>query len=224
MPSTVGGDALRTLDIASHTGKPSSGILATVVLDRLAGFFGMMTVLVVALIFGFHMSKDASIIWATLILFVLISFLTGIMFSGIFFRVVTRHLPFKKIKEYLHQLHTATAGYKKRFDLLLKVWFVSCVIQAGLAIVYYFIALSIGLRLHLIYFWIFVPMITTFAVLPISIGGLGIRDAACVGVFTKIGVAAEKALALSLTNFGFMIILGLAGGASYVFALHRRRV
>ena len=89
---------------------------------------------------------------------------------------------------------------------------------------YYFVAQALDVHLNLIYFLIFVPMITAFCVIPISIGGLGVRDTASIVLFGKVGLMAEKAFALSLSNFGFMLVLGLLGGISYVSTLYRRRL
>lgn len=89
---------------------------------------------------------------------------------------------------------------------------------------YYFLAEAIGVHLNIAYFMVFVPMINAFSVIPISFGGLGLRDTASVFVFSKAGLVAEKAFALSLMNFGFLIIVGLMGGISYVVTLHSRRL
>jgi uncharacterized membrane protein YbhN (UPF0104 family) len=215
---------VRTLDISHHSGSHSSNILATVVLDRVSGFFGLMTVLFLALVLDFRVLHDPAILSVTFILFGLVFFLIGIMFSRRFFDFLFLHLPFQKFKAYLYKIHEATSGYRDKKTILAGVWFLSVLVQGGMSFVFYCMARAIGLKLGLIPFLVFVPVITAFSVLPISIGGLGLRDTACVVLFAKVGVAAEKALCMSLANFGFMFVLGVLGGLSYVFTLHHRRV
>jgi len=224
LPSTIGGDAVRTLDIAEHTRKHSSGILATVVLDRVGGFLGLITVLVFSLIYGYSVFNDASILVATVVLLLLVVFFMAMMFSQRFLTWILRFLPFEKLKTYVFKMHDVTSSYRDRRGILWGVWLISIACHIGLAFVYYFLAQSIGVHLKLIYFLILVPMITVISSIPVSIGGLGVRDAASVFAFAKVGVLAEKAFALSLINFGFMAILGLLGGISYVFILYRRRI
>ncbi|OIO36567.1 MAG: hypothetical protein AUJ74_01680 [Candidatus Omnitrophica bacterium CG1_02_44_16] len=224
LPSTIGGDAVRTLDIAGHTKTHSSGILATVILDRASGFFGLFTVLACALVFGYGILGDENIFLVSGILLLIMVFSAGIMFSGRFFKAVFGFLPFAKLKDYLLKIHQATRSFKHKAGILAGAWFLSVIIQAGLSVTYFFIARAIGLDMKFIYFLLFVPVITVFSVIPISLGGLGVRDAACVAIFTKAGATAEKALWLSLSNFGFMLVLGILGGAIYVFNLYRRRV
>ncbi len=224
LPGTVGGDVVRTMDIAGHTKTHSSGILATVILDRVAGFFGLFTVLACALVFGYGVLGEDNIFLVALILLLIMVFLAGIMFSNRFFKAVFGFLPFVKFKDYLLKIHQATRSFKHKTDILAGAWCLSVIIQAGLSVLYYFFAQAIGLDMKFIYFLLFVPVITVFSVIPISLGGLGVRDAACVAIFTKAGVAAEKALWLSLSNFSFMLALGVLGGVIYVFNLYRRRI
>jgi uncharacterized protein (TIRG00374 family) len=138
--------------------------------------------------------------------------------------MVFGYLPFENIKSYLRKLHEATRSFKHKKGALLGAWLLSIVVQGGLSVMYYYAACAIGLRVDLIYFFLFVPVITVFSAIPISVGGLGVRDAASVAVFAKVGVAAEKAFAMSLLNFGFLLVLGSIGGFVYVFGLYRRRV
>ena len=51
LPSTVGGDFIRSADIGYHS-KNTGKVVATVLLDRLSGFVGMTIVALIALVFG----------------------------------------------------------------------------------------------------------------------------------------------------------------------------
>ncbi|MDD5019310.1 MAG: lysylphosphatidylglycerol synthase transmembrane domain-containing protein [Candidatus Omnitrophica bacterium] len=223
-PSTIGGDAVRTLDISRHTKKHSSDILASVILDRVSGFLGLVTVLIFSLLFGYNLFNDASIFLATGILLVLVVLFSAMMFSGRFFGLCVKCIPFAGVRGYFEKIHVQTKAYAGQRAVLWAAWMISCVAHAGLAFVYYLVARAFGLEYALIYFLIFVPMITAFSSIPVSVGGLGVRDTASVFVFAKIGIAKESAFAMSLVNFGFMLILGVLGGIGYVYLLYRRRL
>ena len=66
---------------------------------------------------------------------------------------------------------------------------------------------------------IFVPLIALLAQLPVSVLGLGVREAGFVFLFACDSADRADVLALSLTYFGVGLVAGLAGGA----ALLRRR-
>ncbi|MFH1692447.1 MAG: lysylphosphatidylglycerol synthase transmembrane domain-containing protein [Candidatus Omnitrophota bacterium] len=222
LPSTIGGDAVKTFDIARHTKSHSSGILATVILDRFCGFFGLLTVLTLAVMFGLDIVSDPAVLLVMFILLTAVVVLAAIMFSSRLFNGLFKYFPFQKLKNYLFKVHEATSSYRHKRRYLVWAWLISVGTQAGVAFVYYFLAKAIGLDIKIIYFLIFVPIISAFSVIPISVGGLGVRDTASVFLFTKIGVSATKAFTLSLLNFSAMFIFGVLGGGVYVAMLYRR--
>ena len=224
LPSTIGGDTVRTLDIAQHTGEKSSTILGTVVMDRVIGFFGLFGVLIISLLFGFRHFRDPSILIVAVILLGLVVFMFGALFSRRVFRFFFGWLPFVKLREYLKKVHLVTCEYWEQKGVLLTAFTLSVSIHLGLSFVFLLTAGALGERVPVVYALLFVPMVTAFSSLPISIGGLGLRDAATVFVFTKVGMAREPAFAISLLSFGFMFAVGLLGGVSYVSTLYRRRV
>jgi len=224
LPSTIGGDTVRTLDIADHTGQDSSVILGTVVMDRVAGFFGLFGVLLFSLVFGFRQFHDASILAAAAVLLALIVLFSGIMFSRRFFTACFGWLPFARLKEYLKRVHAVTWAYRQEKGTLLAIWLISMAVHVGLAFQFLLTAQALGASVSVISCLIFVPMVTAFSSLPVSVGGLGLRDAATIFVFTKVGMSPETAFAISLLTFGFMLLIGLLGGVSYVSTLYRRRV
>ena len=67
------------------------------------------------------------------------------------------------------------------------------------------------------------PIIGAITLLPISIGGLGLRKNTTMLFFTQAGVSKDMAVAMSLLNFSFIVAYGAIGGLIYVFTLHYRR-
>jgi uncharacterized protein (TIRG00374 family) len=124
------------------------------------------------------------------------------------------------IKELHHELHT----FRHRKDVIIKNVILSMFIQAVPPLTFYIIAASLGLKVSFGYFFIFLPIIGAITLLPISIGGLGLRDASTIIFFAKVGVAKDMAFAMSLLNFSFILIYGAIGGLIYVSTFRHRRV
>jgi uncharacterized protein (TIRG00374 family) len=62
LPSSVGGDVIKIVGVcAGSEEKPK--VVASVLLDRLSGFAGMVVVATVALIFGFHLISNPTVIF-----------------------------------------------------------------------------------------------------------------------------------------------------------------
>src|SRR3989338_9472877 len=61
LPSTIGGDFMRSIDLASHTKRPKE-VVATVLLDRLSGYTGLVSLALISIIFGWQFVQDRSIL------------------------------------------------------------------------------------------------------------------------------------------------------------------
>jgi uncharacterized membrane protein YbhN (UPF0104 family) len=83
---------------------------------------------------------------------------------------------------------------------------------------------SLGIELNIIHYLILIPIISSVTVLPISIGGLGLRDNAAVVLFSALGIAKEMVVAMTLINFAFIFFIGIIGGIIYGAALYSRRL
>ncbi len=74
------------------------------------------------------------------------------------------------------------------------------------------LARSLQIDLPWQHYLAFVPVIALLSAAPLSVNGLGIREAGYVLLFTRVGVVREQALGLSFLHFGLLILLGLVGG------------
>jgi hypothetical protein len=100
----------------------------------------------------------------------------------------------------------------------------SLLVQIVSPLISFVIALSLGIKINIIYFFIFLPIIGAITLLPISIGGLGLRDATTIFFFAKAGVSKDLAFAMSLISFFFLLVYGAIGGLIYVLTVHHRRI
>ena len=94
---------------------------------------------------------------------------------------------------------------------------VSLVFNITLITMNYLIGLSLGAKISIWYYFLFVPITSIVTLLPISFAGLGVREGAYVLFFTQAGMARETALSLSLLVYVVSIFTpGLIGGIIYV--------
>jgi uncharacterized membrane protein YbhN (UPF0104 family) len=84
------------------------------------------------------------------------------------------------------------------------------------------VALAAPLDTGIAMYWyaVIVPFVTLASLLPISIGGTGVREALFVGLFGAVGMRAEVALVLSLSTLFVALAWGVVGLA--LFARGRR--
>ena len=61
-----------------------------------------------------------------------------------------------------------------------------------------------------------VPMSFLVQMLPISVNGLGLREATFTFYFSRLGLPIEAALVVSLLGAGLVMVFSLSGAAVYV--------
>jgi uncharacterized membrane protein YbhN (UPF0104 family) len=90
----------------------------------------------------------------------------------------------------------------------------SALLQLSLAACQYLLAIGLGLHTALATFVLIVPITNVIASLPVTINGLGMREAGYLVLLGTAGVRKEQAVALSILYFAAT----LAGGFTGVFA------
>ncbi len=226
LPSTIGGDLVRSVDLATHTKRPRE-VVATVLLDRLSGYIGLVVLALLGLLFGWRLIQDKSVIFAVAIITAILITILLVLFNKFLYSKVNQllHSPTAgKLREAIKNLHQEMHYFRHHKKVIVHNLIFSILIQAIAPLTFFLIARSIGVKINIIYFFIFLPIISAITLLPISIGGLGLRDATTIFFFAKAGIAKDMAFAMSLLNFFFILICGALGGLIYVLTVHHRRI
>jgi uncharacterized protein (TIRG00374 family) len=93
----------------------------------------------------------------------------------------------------------------------------SAFLQCSFAVCQYLLALGLALEIPLTTFLLIVPIANVIASVPISINGLGLREASYLVLLGMAGVAKEQAVALSILYFAATLAAGLTGIIPFMF-------
>jgi uncharacterized protein (TIRG00374 family) len=236
LPSTIGGDLVRTIDLAMHTKRPRE-VVATVLLDRLSGYVGLVILAVIAVIIGHRYIRDASVLFMVAVITAILIVILLVLFNSRIYSKVNNILRprgkreahgvvsvLSRLRGSLKNLHSEMHIFRNYKKVIVYNLILSFAVQLVFPLIFYLIALSLGVRLNIIYFLVFLPIIGAITLIPISIGGLGLRDATTIYFFAKVGLSKDLSFAMSLLSFSFILIYGVIGGLIYVSTLHHRRV
>ena len=224
LPSTIGGDVVRTADLAEHTNKAKE-VIATVFLDRLSGYIGLVIVILPALVLGRGLVHDKVVFSSVVVIISVLAFILLVLFNNFIYSRLTRFLSAPgagRIKEAIKDVHREIHIFRQRRKVIIYNLILSVFIQVILPVSIYLIGCSLGVKVNFIYFLVFLPIIGAITLIPISIGGLGLRESLFVVYFAKAGVVKQLALAMSLLSFSFIVIYGAIGGLIYVLTVHHR--
>ena len=226
LPSTIGGDLVRTADLAAHTNKAKQ-VIATVFLDRLSGYIGLVFVVLPAVLFGSDLIRDKVIFSSVVMIVSVLVAVLLLLFNNSIYSRITKFLSLPgagKTREMIKDMHREIHVFRNHKKMIISNLVLSFVIQLIYPVSVYLIGISLGIKINFIYFFIFLPIISAITLLPIAIGGLGLREGLYVVYFAKAGVIKQLALAMSLLSFSFVVIFGAIGGVIYVLTVHHRRL
>jgi len=197
LPGIIGGDAVKAYYLYRDTGRGSSSV-ASVFMDRYVGFAALMLVGMIAFPFGFRYFKGSYIEWT--LPFMMLSFITGSFF--IFGLRIGRRF------KLMAGLYDYFALYRQKKIVIIQTFLISIIIQTVIICAVYVLARGLSVNVPLLPLFIFVPVISTIATLPISISGIGVREASFVLLFGFLGISPAQATAVS-----FVWYLSVATGS-----------
>jgi uncharacterized membrane protein YbhN (UPF0104 family) len=127
-----------------------------------------------------------------------------------------------RFRQWLARLRFALRSVSRRPLILFFGWILATTIQTTFLTLTWRLAVSCGLFLPL-RDWLFAwPLAKVAALLPLTQGGIGVREAALVGLLSPFGAAPHLVLASGLVWDGVVILGGLVAGVVVLFL--RRRV
>lgn len=218
-PTTIGGDIARGYSLYQFTQKGKEAVVSVIV-ERFLGFTALIMIAVAALVLTYPSLYDPLLAWLILGAFLiylvaLIAMLTPTIFT-LTDRVLQR-LKIRKLGSKLHQIPAVISLYKSSPFVLIRLVFFSLFLQSLAILIYYILCWSLRLDIPLIDIFLFLPIISLAAMIPISLGGLGIREGMTVYLFQKIGIESAHALSLSLAWFSIILLSSAVGGAFFAF-------
>lgn len=221
LPSLIGGDIFRGYAIYKITRHDAA--VASILVDRLSGFAALMGIALVALGLAHREVRDAQvaamIMGVTVVFAALVLVLQNPRLAALAAGLLG-YLGLARFQPRLQGMVEALQRYRGHRVALGQALLLSVVLQAMIIVTYYLIGQSLGLGVPLAYFFLYVPLITVLAMLPVSVAGLGVREGAVVYFFAKVGVDGATALGMSLIWFSLTALVSSLGGLALLLDLH----
>lgn len=219
LPTSIGGDVFRTYDASKKANIPLSTSASVIIVERFSGVVSAVTYAVAALFLGFTAIGNQSVIIPIVIFFVITVILAFLIINPSVFRLDKISNKFKfmlKLRRKLSNVYKTLMSFKKYKLVLIKALVFSFLLQFAVILNYYLAARALGIDLTLTAFIFIVPVVSTITMIPISIGGIGIRENSLVFIMVAMGIANEKAFLCSLLILFMLILIGMVGGVAYI--------
>ena len=221
LPTRFGGDVVRVSD-TRRIGQGLTGSLAVIVYERMSGIVALLVFALLASLLKIRFVRELPLLYVSL----LVS-LAGIgllilawkkLPRGFLARRPCRRPWLRRLLDRLDAFHGIILDFVNHRVLSRKVFFWALLLQFNVVLHYFLIGRALHLeRIPLLDYFFSIPIMLFVLSFPISINGLGVRDLFLVRLFMYYGYAAQFAIAFSLLDLAFNLLLGVAGGVIYIF-------
>jgi len=217
LPSSVGGDGYKVY-LMKQLGTSLKNGTAFVLSDRITGLLALLALGV----FGFALHIESRVLifqilennsyqMADKIIF--LSLIAIFVLSGIAVFIF-----FKKIKKFINKNWKHFHHYFKKHGIQTFLWALLFQLSRALAILY--LAKCFGFELNLWAIFVVLFLMSTITLLPVSLGGLGIREGTLVYLLYAYGMPLESATAVALIHLAVILAKALIGGI--IFLLYKK--
>ncbi|MBV8770965.1 MAG: flippase-like domain-containing protein [Deltaproteobacteria bacterium] len=202
VPGLIGGDSLRAFYLGRRHNRMAEAV-ASVVADRGIGLLTLFGFAAVAalLIKAIHLPPVMLRVTLAAGAASLLAYAAGPAAAKLVERIPGR----------AGLLLASVLPYMRQPLALVPAVLLSAVVQFFLAVCQYLLGLGLGLGVPLTTFVLVVPMANVITSLPLTINGLGMREAAYLVLLGLAGVSHANAVALSLLYFAATLTAGLTG-------------
>jgi len=181
------GDIIRSYYISYCTVDMKTECVATVVVDRVVGSAGFLTIVVISLLlWRGHLGTALTLLGIGLALVAVIAlfftrrFLNRLPFAG----WVSQHLPYR---QHLTRIYEAFRHYRRHKMRLGFCWGLSLFVQVLLVLVAFLVGQSVGIRATPLEYLIRIPLVGAISALPISVGTIGLAELGYAHFFLEAG-------------------------------------
>ncbi len=215
LPSTVGGDSVRTFD-SWKLGENKENAFAVVILDRFLGLLMLLLFALISIIFSPDIENVIPGIYFWML--ILVAGATAIIWFilapplSFFKRLADKDGLVGKIATVINKIDIAFSRFSNKKKSLAIAFSLSFILQLNVVLFYYCISVALNLNVEFIDYFLIVPLTIFITMIPISFNGIGLRENALYLFLSPFGVLLSQAIAFAWIEYGMLLILGIIGG------------
>jgi len=221
LPTRFGGDVIRirdTRDIEQGT----TASLAVVVYERMNGIVALLLLAMLSSFVKIRFIKDLPLLYVSLLISlfgILLLLLAWKKLPRGFLAGIRCQRPWlQKTLQQLDMFHGIILDFLQHRRLSKKVFYWALLLQFNVIVHYFFIGQALKMdRIPLVDYFFSIPIMLFILSFPISINGIGVRDFFLIKLFVFYKYPASYAIAFSLLDVAFNLLLGIIGGLIYIF-------
>jgi glycosyltransferase 2 family protein len=225
----VSGDLARLIYVDREV-RDKALVLSTLVYERLVGVFTLLLIGLAATVMTRASGRTDSTIYLSEAILALAFIAIATLISGYvssrlarLIRATGRRTKTVKVAEAAARTLEAISELRRDWALLFRTSLISILIRVVWSLGCFVVAWAMRLPIDVLTVFAFISLVDLVRLMPISVGGLGVREWALIVLFATIGITREQALAFSLLAFAPLYLNAIVGGVLYISRARIRR-
>lgn len=218
----VSGDLARLIYV-DREARDKALVLSTLVYERLIGVFTLLLIGLAATLMTRSYGQTDPMIYASesilaLAFIAVATTMTNYVSSRLarLIRAIGRRVRMVRMAEAAARTLESISELRRDAGLLLRTTLISVLIRIVWSLGCYVVAWAMGLPIGLLTLFAFIALIDLVRLMPISVGGLGVREWAVIVLFGTLGITREQALTFSILAFAPTYLNAILGGVLYI--------
>lgn len=214
LPTSIGGDALRVIDVA-RDGHRKRDAFYGVAVDRGLGLVGLLIFNLLANMFAPELlPHHVFLVLNALVVLGILGFIAFYFINRI--KRLEQWAPTRVLLRISQRLDTVLCD----IPAIAKHTAFSLLIHLMTLLSIYFIGSGVGLEFDLLTYMVVVPPVILLTIVPISLAGWGVREGGMIGLFTLLGADLTLVLSMSIIYGLILIVVSLPGLVVYLTGKH----
>ena len=228
LPGSIAGDVAKGVSLALKDTAARAGLAASIVAEKMIGLAALVLFFDIACGVVYLLYGDESTQIRHLAVIALVLSLFGVIGAVIAALVALRSDLFSPrgrsslMGRLAEGIGAAAQFYSNKPSLLARAFVISMVIHVVNILATYLSFLALRVDAGLLLAAVIYPVVSVMLLIPISISGIGVRDATLAVLFTLFGLSAASGVALSWLALLAMVPNVAIGGAIQLIEMYRR--
>lgn len=225
----VSGDVARLIYVDREV-RDKALVLSTVVYERLVGVFTLLLMGLAATLMTRAARQTDRVIYVSEGVLALAFIAIALLMSGYvssrlarLIRKMGRRTRTVRIAEAAARTLESISELRRDGALLFRTSIISILIRIVWSLGCYVVAWSMGLPIGVLSLFAFISLVDLIRLMPISVGGLGVREWTVIVLFASVGITREQALTFSILAFAPVYLNAILGGILYISRARLRR-
>lgn len=217
LPSSQGFDVLRMYHLAKRHPGCSAQATGSVLVERLFGMWIFCAMALAGMAFAWpRLENPRPMAWAVGVFSAMVALGSVLLLNRRLYALYADRIPdspkWGRLARFLRDTHESLVDFPYRKVFLSSVLYIF-LFQLATILVGWFLFRACGHPVHFGVHLTFYPIISTIALIPVTIGGFGLREGGFAFFYPLVGIPPEVAIAVSILNYAILVLLPAPLGA-----------